>query len=460
MGKLWDKGYSLEKLVEVFTVGEDHVLDKRLVAADSIASTAHAKMLSSLNILTESEFSALKTELLAIIREHDNGGFSITREDEDCHTAIENRLVEKLGETGKKIHTGRSRNDQVLAALRLYTKFYLFRIMEEVLSLADRFFFFAEEYEAVPMPGRTHLQTGMPSSVGLWAAAFGEELLDYYGLLETAFTLNDQCPLGSAAGYGVPLPLDRELTARLLGFDRVQHNVAYVQNSRGKIESTVLNALDMVLSALSKAAWDIILFSLPEFGYFILPKELCSGSSIMPQKKNPDVLELVRSKAAMVGGYAEQMRNIVRHLYSGYNRDFQDTKGPFLRGMDLGLLTVAAMELTMRRLEVNDSRLAEGFTPDIYATDRAIELVREGKSFRDAYRMVAENLGELESRKPVETLKTRTSTGTAGSLGIETMRGRVDEKRSKLQQSREKGEAAITGLMGERISIFQPPKFL
>jgi len=457
MSKLWEKGYELDALVELFTVGEDYILDERLVAADCVASMAHARTLTSAGILTEQEYNTLHSGLTDIISKQAEGNFPISRKDEDCHTAIENRLVEKCGDIGKKIHTGRSRNDQVLGALRLFTKFYLFNIMDAVLTLSEHFFNFADKHKDVPMPGRTHLQAGMPSSVGLWAAAFGEELLDSYMVLETAYKLNDQCPLGSAAGYGVPLPLDRQLTAALLGFSRVQNNVLYVQNSRGKIEGAVLNALEAVLSGICKAAWDIILFALPEFGYFSIPEELCSGSSIMPQKKNPDVLELIRSKAAIVGGYAEQIRNIVRPLYSGYNRDFQDTKGPFLKGIELGLMTVSAMDLTIRKLQVNPANLQKGFSPDIFATDYVLELVRKGSSFRDAYRTVAESIEKLGKKEPADIIQSRTSIGTTGNLQIDQMKERVGNIRESLAILRRKSEDALNNLAGFEVSVYQPP---
>jgi len=244
LSKLWEKGYALDKLIEEFTVGEDPLLDQRLVAADCLASMAHAKMLSRIGILTTEEFQALRKELSAIIRLNRDGRFSISREDEDCHTAIENHLVQSVGEAGKKIHTGRSRNDQVIAALRLYTRSFLLEFQAAVLDLVQVLLAFAEQHRDLPMPGRTHLQAAMPSSVGLWSGAWLEELLDDLSLVDTAYALNNSCPLGSAASYGVPLPLDREMVAESLAFDRVQNNVLYVNNSRGKFESVVLDAVE------------------------------------------------------------------------------------------------------------------------------------------------------------------------------------------------------------------------
>lgn len=457
VGKLWDKGYKLDSLIELFTVGEDYILDTALVPADCVASMAHARMLAAVGILSDAEYRDIHLELGRIIEDVKTGTFRIRREDEDCHTAIENRLTEVLGETGKKVHTGRSRNDQVLAALRLYAKSYLFDFMESVLTLSGEFLHFARVHRDVPMPGRTHLQAGMPSSLGLWAGAYGEDLLDSYTLLETAFQLNDQCPLGSAASYGVPLPLDRELTAKLLGFSKVQNNVLYVQNSRGKIETALLQGIDMVLMGLSKAAWDIILFSLPEFGYFSLPKEICSGSSIMPQKRNPDVLELVRSKSAVVAGYVEQVKNIIRPLYSGYNRDFQDTKGPLLRGFDIGYLSVAAMLVTVKRMNVHPEKLRDGFSPDIFATDSVLDLVRDGKSFRDAYMQVARDVDGVSPGDPDEAIQKRRSSGTPGNLRLdEKVQALKALKKSLLSRKQEFAEA-ITGLVGFKVDLHCPP---
>ncbi len=440
MGKLWEKGYEFDALIERFTVGEDYLLDRVLLAADCVASMAHAKMLESIGILSEDEERDIHRELGRIIQENEAGSFKIQREDEDCHTAVENRLTEALGEAGKKVHTGRSRNDQVLAAIRLYTKSYLMSIMESVLALAEKFFSLAGKHQSVPMAGRTHLQAGMPSSIGLWAASYGEELLDAYQLLEAAFHLNDQCPLGSAAGYGVPLPLDREMTARLLGFDRVQNNVLAVQNSRGRIEAAVLQAVEMAMMVLSKASGDMILFSLPEFGYFSLPEELCSGSSIMPQKRNPDVLELIRSKTAVVGGLAEQVKNIIRSLYSGYNRDFQDTKGPLLKGLELGFITFKAMEITLEKLEIIPENCRRSLPPEIFATDDVMNLVHEGKSFRDAYQLVAAGIEKIRQTDPEEAIQSRNAKGMPGNLAIET----------KIEEGKNRGQ-----YLSKRKSAFQ-----
>ncbi|MBR3672279.1 MAG: argininosuccinate lyase, partial [Spirochaetia bacterium] len=277
MAKLWFKNYDLNELLEKFTVGNDYILDKNLVVSDCLCSIAHIQMLSEIGILTKAEFKALKAALLEIIKLDREGKFEIKLSDEDCHTAIEGYLTAKLGEAGKKVHTGRSRNDQVLTATRFYGKTRLLQIMDKALDLVDSLVAFAEKNKNVPMPGRTHMQIAMPSSVGLWGAAFAEELLDDIAFLKAAYDLNNRSPLGSAASYGVPLPLDRELTASLLGFAGIQNNVLYANNSRGKIESMIADALEQMTITFSKMAQDLIIFSMPEFGYFSLPASLCSG---------------------------------------------------------------------------------------------------------------------------------------------------------------------------------------
>jgi argininosuccinate lyase len=455
MSKLWQKGYTLDALIERFTVGEDYLLDRGLVNADCLASMAHAAMLEKIGILTPQEGSALHEGLAEIVRLNEAGGFRIEAADEDCHTAIENFLAARLGEAGKKIHTGRSRNDQVLAALRLYSRAFLLEFQQAALGFAETLLEFARRHEMVPMPGRTHLQLAMPSSVGLWAAAYAEELLDDLILAGAAYELNDACPLGSAASYGVPLPLDRELVAELLAFARLQNNVLAANNSRGKTESVILDAVEQVMLTLSRLAQDVILFSLPEFGYFTLPEELCAGSSIMPQKRNPDLLELVRAKAAAVSARGLQVKSILRAMPSGYNRDLQETKGPFIEGCALGLMSVRVMDVLMSRLAVNEERLLAGFRPEIYATDRALELAAEGVPFRDAYRRVAAELPALQHRDPREAIARMKHTGAPGNLRLDVPRGRLAELRGLNERRRQQVELRLKALAGFDVPLYR-----
>jgi len=453
MAKLWQKDYELNELVEKFTVGRDYILDKALVVSDCAASIAHARMLNSIELLTDGELEALETALRAVISDFNEGSFEIKQSDEDCHTAIENYLTQKAGDAGKKIHTGRSRNDQVLTALRLYSRASILRLLEKGTALVASILKFAGENESVPMPGRTHMQIAMPSTVGLWAAAWAEEITDSLKNLQSVYELVDQSPLGAAASYGTPLPLDREMTSRLMGFSKIQNNVLYVNNSRGRLESLVLNAVEHITLILSSAAQDLILFSLPEFGYFSLPVELCSGSSIMPQKKNPDGLELMRAKSATLSSYAMNVKQVVRSLPSGYNRDFQETKEPYMNGLELGAQCIDIMELTFSRLEVNRDGLERGFTPEIWATDAAIELVAGGMSFRDAYKEIGLNLDALGARTPSEVNESRTSTGTSGKLNLEVTENAVDEINKKTAAAEAVLDKAVAALAGDGIKL-------
>jgi argininosuccinate lyase len=299
------------------------------------------------------------------------------------------------------------------------------------------------------------MQIAMPSSVGLWAAAYAEELLDDCLLLDTAYSINNMCPLGSAASYGVPLPLNREMTASLLGFDKVQNNVLYVNNSRGKIESIIMEAVEHVILTLSKLAQDLIIFSMPEFKYFTIPAELCSGSSIMPQKKNPCGLELVRAKAASVSAASSAVKSIIKALPSGYNRDFQETKGHFMRGINTGLACVRVMELTIGKLSVNKEMLAKGFIPEIYATDRALELVADGMPFRDAYREVGINIDKLEKMDAVKRLKAKNHTGATGNLVLEKSKETLEISDRKLNKEKNRLDQALNSLLGKRPILFK-----
>lgn len=453
MSKLWSKGYNIDLLIEAFTVGQDPILDRRLVSADCHASMAQAKMLASINIISKKEADDLVKALAEIAVLNAEEKFEIKQSDEDCHTAIEGHLTRLVGDAGKKIHTGRSRNDQVVTTIRLYAKESALNLALTGLQLVKQFFDFSEIHKDVPMPGRTHMQTAMPSSVGLWAASFAEELLDNIKHLLSVVVLINQSPLGAAASYGVPLPLDRELTSKLMGFEKVQNNVLYVNNSRGKVEAMLLDAYEYITLTLSKFAQDGILFSLPEFGYFSLPKELCTGSSIMPQKKNPDGLELMRAKAATLGAYSSQVKNIIRSLPSGYNRDFQDTKEPFIRGTELTELCLLMVNKTVESMEVNKEKLEQAFTPDIFATDLAIEKVQEGETFRDAYRYVGTHLNELSSRSPLESLKNRTSTGTPGNLNLKTPLSEFKKVEKAVNDLLVSHKKAMKNLAGAEISL-------
>ena len=440
MARLWQKDYSLDSLMQHFTVRNDYILDKELVISDVLGSVAHARGLERIGILTRDELSALEKGLADVARSSMDGSFVIREEDEDCHTAIELFLTAACGDTGKKIHTGRSRNDQVQTALRIYMREASLRIAHEALSFAGRLLSMARRYEMVPMPGRTHTQLAMPSSLGLWFSSFACQILDECRLLMSVNGILDQCPLGSAASYGVPIPLDRRFTSGQLGFARVQKNVLYANNSRGCFEAMLLDCCTYLSSCACKMAQDLILFTLPELGYFSLPRELTTGSSIMPQKKNPDGLELVRSRSALVASCSSLVKDISRSLVSGYNRDFQDTKEPLLTGLSTTYSILAIMTRMVDGLEVHEDRLLAGMRSEIYATDKVFDAVLAGGSFRDSYKAVGLDLDSVDARDAHEALEKRTSIGSPGNLHLEedeeevrAMQGDVESRLDALQ---------------------------
>ncbi len=390
--KLWKKNYVLNKQVEGFTVGNDYLLDQQLVKYDCTASIAHAKMLQKIGVLTKKECAETISALKEIIALDKGKKFQVKQEDEDSHTAIENYLVKKLGSAGKKIHTGRSRNDQVIAALRLYYKDEIASVTNLIGALTDSLDSFSGKYGFVQLPGYTHMKKAMPSSIGLWAGAFVDSMKDNKVLLLDSLKLIDQCPLGSGAGYGVPLKVDKKLTAKLLGFKKVQENPIYVQNSRGKFESSVLHCLSQVMLDLNKMASDLLLFSMQEFGFFELSQELCTGSSIMPHKKNQDVLEIIRANYHLIISFEFQVKSLIANLISGYNRDMQLTKEPVIKGFEVVKNSLQAMALVIDNIKVNEKNCQKAMTKELFAAQKAYELVKEGVPFRDAYKKIAREL--------------------------------------------------------------------
>ena len=388
--RLWEKGQPLDRLIERFTVGDDPLLDARLVHYDVEGSRAHAKMLHSIGVLDEGELDWLLAGLDSIEDASHTGEFSIDQSDEDVHTAVERFLVERLGDVGKKLHTGRSRNDQVLVDLRLWQRDAVKAVRLALKSTVGAFEAFGEAYDDVPLPGYTHLQRAMPSSVRGWADGFSQLLRQNLPLLDAAAVLASASPLGSAAGYGVPdvLGIDRELTARELGFASVLEPAEAAQPSRGKAEATLLFALAEIARDLGKWAWDVCLYVTAEFGFFKLPDAFTTGSSIMPQKKNPDVLELMRGKAAVVRSCLAEVQAISGGLPSGYHRDLQLLKRPLFRGFDTTLAMLEVTAHVMSGLQVDSFRCAAAMSPELYATEEAYRLVRQGVPFREAYRQV------------------------------------------------------------------------
>ena len=393
--KLWKKDYELDKEIELFTVGNDYILDNKLIPFDCIASIAHAKMLRKVGVLSAVEEKNLIGGLNEIMNLQKNGKFVLKIEDEDCHTAIENFLTQKYGDTGKKIHTARSRNDQVLTALRLYEKDGFNKIRELLNNCQIALKATIKKYGKIPIPGYTHMRKAMPSSIGMWLGSYLESLEDNLLLLNSIHRLIDQSPLGSAAGFGVPVfKVDREFTAKELKFSRVMKNPMYAQLSRGKFEASIIGLMSSVMCDLNKLSTDLMLFSMSEFGYISLPKEFCTGSSIMPQKKNPDVLELIRAKYYVVLGEEFKVKSMIGNLPSGYNRDSQLTKEPLMNSIETTKSCLRMMALVLSGIKVNEENCKKAMTPELYATEEAYRLVKKGVPFRDAYRKIGEKFSK------------------------------------------------------------------
>ncbi|NKB23002.1 MAG: argininosuccinate lyase [Kiritimatiellae bacterium] len=443
---------NIDKDILAYTAGRDVELDVSLIEADCMGSAAHVVMLSQMPLkpalISKSQENKIIKALVSIMRQTRKGTFKIRLADQDVHLAVEQTLTQQLGDIGKKIHTGRSRNDQVALDLRLYAKDQLLATLEGVACCVDALLSFAKKQVAMPMVGRTHMQPAMPSSVGLWASSFAEGLFDDMALLINAYEFNDQSPLGSAAGYGVPLPIDRELVSHLLGFSRPCHNVLYASNSRGKIESIILSAMSQVMLTLSRWAQDMILYTMPEFNYFVLPKAFCTGSSMMPQKNNPDALELMRAKASKVQGHALSVYDLIKGLPSGYQRDLQEAKEPFLEGIHITRTSLSVCHKIVRGLTVNKKALLKGFTAEVFATDRAIECVAEGMPFRDAYDYVKTHIDELKDMDPYEAIAKKQHLGATAGLDFPTYKKRLKEAHAFVREERKAFNKAISKVLG------------
>jgi argininosuccinate lyase len=429
---LWDRGQPIDEVVLRFTTGRDPELDIRLVPYDALASAAHATMLCRIGILSDSELRGLVSELAAIAADAQAGRFVITQSDEDGHTAIENRLTEKLGEAGQRIHTGRSRNDQVIAALRLYGREAVLELTSRVCDVAGALTDLAEQYKEVVVPGYTHTRQGMPSTLGFLFGAHAETLMDAIPWHQTAFAHLNRSPLGSASGYGVPLPLDRGLVAELLRFDTVQLNTLGVQNDRGKTEFLTLGAALGPVQDLGRLAADLIWFSSDELGYVKLSTDVTTGSSIMPNKRNPDVLELIRANAARLRGRYMEIASVASsHLPSGYHRDLQLTKEPFLEGMQTCLDVCTVMGRVLEGLAVDAQACRKALVPTAAATDVLYSRVAAGEPFRSVYRLVAAapEAAVAAAGDPGEFWRGRTHAGAPGALDLAPCRDVIGKAR-------------------------------
>ncbi len=423
--KLWDKGISIDKKIEKFTVGNDRELDMHLAEYDIQASKAHAKMLGKVGILKGDEVEALVLELERLKVQLENGEFHIEEEFEDVHSKIEFELTKKLGDTGKKIHTARSRNDQVLVAQQLYFKENIQQISGKTKELIDVLLELAEEHKGKLLPGYTHLQVAMPSSFGLWFSAYAELLIDDLYLLEAGLKIVDQNPLGSAAGYGSSFPIDREFTTQELGFSTQKFNVVAAQMSRGKCERTVTSNIASLANTLSRFAMDICLYMSQNFDFITFPDELTTGSSIMPHKKNPDVFELVRGKCNKLQAISNEMILITNNLPSGYHRDFQLIKENSIYAVEnmkeiLDVFTHSIAQIKVKEVDLKDEKYKYLFT-----VDSINELVIDGKSFRDAYKIIG---GQVQDRtyEATEGMK-HSHSGSKDNLSLNLIKRKLQQ---------------------------------
>jgi argininosuccinate lyase len=433
--QLWAKGQALDPAIHAFTVGEDPVLDLALVPHDCVASAAHARMLARTGLLDPKDADALVAALGELHAEALAGRFRILPEQEDAHTALEAALVAKVGDAGKRIHLGRSRNDQVITALRLLMRERLTELSSLAAGLAEAFLAFAKAHEHQPMPGYTHLRPAMPSSFGQWAAAFAEGLLECLADARALDAKLDRCPLGAAAGFGVPLPIDRELTASLLGFSAVQRNPVDVQNSRGRHELALLHWIGNVALVLEKFLWDVSLYSTPEFGYLDVPEGFTTGSSIMPQKRNPDVVELARATCRSLRGAAATVEQLAGGMPSNYHRDFQLLKKPLLGALGDTAAWLSVLQALVPALQVKAEHAAEACGDELYAAHAAFLLVKEGWTFRDAYREVAAELAAQAFRPDRAALKA-THTGGTANLALDAAAADLAEHKAWIARRR------------------------
>jgi argininosuccinate lyase len=424
--KLWDKGFSTDKKIDHFTVGNDRELDLQLAKYDVMASKAHAKMLGKIGLLTQEETDSLVKELTAIGATIDKGDFTIEDSFEDMHSKIEYLLTEKLGDTGKKIHTARSRNDQVLVAMHLYLKDELTEIKSQTKELFELLLNKAEEYKEVLLPGYTHLQIAMPSSFGLWFSAYAESLIDDLYFIDAAFKVADQNPLGSAAGYGSSFDIDRSFTTKEMGFATMKYNVVAAQMGRGKVEKATAFGMANIAATLSKMAMDICLYMSQNFDFISFPDELTTGSSIMPHKKNPDVFELVRGKCNKLQSIPNQLALVINNLPSGYHRDLQLVKEIIVPAIQDMKACLEILTFSLKEIRVNTSILEDPKYDYLFSVDTLNELVQNGLPFRDAYKKMGMEINE-GTFTPKRDIK-HTHEGSLGNLCLEEIRAKMKSK--------------------------------
>jgi argininosuccinate lyase len=422
--KLWQKGAVAHENVDKFTVGKDREYDIFLAQYDCQASIAHAKMLAKIGLISISESEQLCKVLEELKIAAETGNFTIEDEFEDMHSKIEHVLIKKLGDLGKKIHTARSRNDQVLVAMHLYLKKELGEIKTQVIALFDLLLELAEKYQNNLLPGYTHLQVAMPSSVGMWLSAYAENLIDDLYFWEAAYKIADQNPLGSAAGYGSAFPIDRELTTELLGFDQLKINSLAAQMSRGKLEKSTSIAFSSIGNSLAKLSMDICLYMGQDFNFISFPKNLTTGSSIMPHKKNPDLFELVRGKCNNLQALPNQLALLTSNLPSGYHRDLQLAKGPVIGAVQELKACMDILLFSLPQLEVTQNITDQKKYDYLFSVDTLNTEVIAGKPFRDAYRELGHTI-EKGDFLPNRTIN-HSHLGSIGNLGLEKIRQKME----------------------------------
>ncbi|MDC0467249.1 argininosuccinate lyase [Gammaproteobacteria bacterium] len=424
--KIWNtKGVESSYEIASFLAGEDIELDKSIFIYDIDATIAHIKGLASIGVIKKNELAKLIKSLKELRLKFLNKSFKLTEKYEDCHSAIEFYLTKELGELGKKVHTGRSRNDQVLVAMRLFAKKNLIDFKKSNKSIARVLLRMAKKHENNPMPGYTHLQRAMPSSWGLWFASYAESFIDNVDLINSTIEWIDSNPLGSAAGYGVALPLDRKLTTKELGFKRTQINSLYIQNSRGKYEMQIINTLKQSMLDVRKFSWDMSLFLSQEFDLLKIDKAYLTGSSIMPNKHNPDVIEILRANYSILAGQASELENLLS-LPSGYQRDLQLTKRSLISSFDISLKSLNILPKLIGSIKVNKSKSIAYIDEEMKMTDKVYALVAQGKPFRDAYNLI-KNSDDLSSYAQFNSKDY--SEGSPGNLALDKLDARLKKQK-------------------------------
>jgi len=423
--KLWQKATDSKKEVEQFTIGRDPEFDLILAPFDVLGSMAHAKMLAKIGLLTNEENEIVQKGLKEIYFEIEQGKFSIAPGVEDVHSQVEFLLTERYGEVGKKLHSGRSRNDQVLVDLKLYYRAAIRDIVEEAKELFDLLILLSEKHKKDLMPGYTHTQLAMPSSFGLWFGSFSEGLTEDLGLLKAAFDLSNKNPLGSAAGYGSSFPLDRTLTTELLGFADLHHNVINAQNSRGKTERTLAFAMAGIAGTLNRLAADVCLFMNQHFAFISFPDDLTTGSSIMPHKKNPDVFELIRSKTNQIQGIPSTVGYILTNMSTGYHRDLQLLKEEIFPGIEKLQSCLRMTTFMLKSIQVREQILEDSFYKHLFSVEVVNELVLKGVPFRDAYKQVGLEI-EAGQFAPDQNQLNHKHEGSIGNLCLDEIKGKME----------------------------------